>query len=271
MFGWLTRFRRRPASRPVPDDLWQPVIDGHPFLSVLSATDQARLRELAGEFLARKEFTGAHGFVITDPVAVAVAAQAVLPVLHLASGLQWYDDFVGIVIHPADAVARREQTDEAGVVHRYDEVLSGEAMEGGPVMLNWQAVANAAGTASQGYNVVIHEFAHKIDMRDGIANGCPPLPSHFMGEPDATSARRRWQQVMQSEYERFREAVIVAERFGGAWPWLDAYGAESPAEFFAVACEAYFVNRTQFAQSFAALLPLFDAFFMPTAATGMAD
>src|SRR4051812_35592841 len=125
MFGWLKQFRRRPPPRPIPDRLWHPVVAGHPFLSDLPPDGQSRLRELAAEFLARKEFTGAHGFVITDEVAVAVAAQAVLPVLHL--GLQWYDDFVGIVIHPADAVARREQIDDAGVVHHYSEVLSGEA------------------------------------------------------------------------------------------------------------------------------------------------
>ncbi len=233
----------------------------HAFLAALPAHDQIKLRSLAEAFLGRKEFTGAHGFVITDEVAVAVAAQAVLPVLHLELGLDWYDDFVGIVIHPAEAVARRVSTDEAGVVHHYNEVVAGEAMDGGPVMLSWQAVEEAGETAAQGYNVVVHEFIHKIDMRDGASDGCPPLPPRFMGEPNASQARRLWLETMDSEWQRFREQVVIAERFGGQWPWLDDYGAVAIEEFFAVASEAYFVNRARFSTEFPALLPMFNAFF----------
>lgn len=256
MFGWL---RPRPRTRAIPDALWAPVVARHGFLAARAPAEQQRLRELAGQFLARKEFTGAHGFEITDEVAVSIAAQAVLPVLHL--GLGWYDDFVGIVVHPAEAVARRVSTDEAGVVHHYDEVIAGEAMDGGPVMLSWRAVEGAADTAAQGYNVVIHEFIHKIDMRDGASDGCPPLPAGFMGAPGAAPARQAWLHELQAQWERFREQVVIAERFGGAWPWLDDYGAVAIDEFFAVAGEAYFVNRSRFAGEFPTLMPLFDAFF----------
>ncbi|MBN9408514.1 MAG: zinc-dependent peptidase [Burkholderiales bacterium] len=263
MFGWL-RARRKAA--PIPDELWLPVVERHSFLSVRPAHEQARLRELAAEFIARKEFTGAHGFEITDAVAVAVAAQAVVPVLHL--GLGWYDDFIGIVIHPAEAVACREHVDEAGVVHHYDEVLAGEAMEGGPVMLSWQAVDEAAESAEQGYNVVMHEFIHKIDMRDGAPDGCPPLPAGFMGHTGAAHARAAWLETVHAEYDRFREKVVIAERFGGEWPWLDDYGAVAVEEFFAVAGEAFFVNRARFASEFPALMPLFEAFFEPDSKVG---
>jgi MtfA peptidase len=139
------------------------------------------------------------------------------------------------------------------VVHDYEEILAGEAMHRGPVMLSWADVASAAAQAAAGYNVVIHEFVHKLDMRDGLADGCPPLPS--------VAARRHWQAVMQAEYEAFRERVVIAERFGGAAPWLDPYGAEAIDEFFAVACEAYFVSRTRFEAEFPRLVPLFDGFF----------
>ena len=101
--------------------------------------------------------------------------------LHLKGGLAWYDDFVGIVVHPSEVVARRKTTDETGVVHEYDEVLAGEAMDRGPVMLSWQDVLASSVTRDEGYNVVIHEFAHKIDMRGGAADGCPPLPAGFAG------------------------------------------------------------------------------------------
>jgi Mlc titration factor MtfA (ptsG expression regulator) len=250
MFGWLRR--RRPAAA-IPQLLWDDVLVRYPFLVLRPAEEVARLRELAGEFLAAKEFHGAQGLAITDTIALSIAAQAVLPVLHL--GLGWYDDFVGIVVHADEVVASRTTTDEHGVVHQWDEVLSGEAMEGGPVMLSWHDVANAGESAREGYNVVIHEFIHKIDMRDGAPDGCPPLAS--------AAARRAWLAVIEREYEGFREKVVIAERFGGAVPWLDGYGAQSIDEFFAVACEAYFVNRPRFREDHPALLELFDSFFGP--------
>jgi MtfA peptidase len=248
MLGWLRRRRRAPA---IPQALWQATLTRYPFLGRRPADELARLRALAAEFLACKEFHGAGGLVITDEIALAIAAQAVLPVLHL--GLGWYDDFVGIVVHPDEVVARRTSMDEAGVVHGWDEVLAGEAMDGGPVMVNWRDVAKAGESASIGFNVVIHEFVHKIDLRDGAGDGCPPLPSR--------AARRQWLALMHSEYQRFREQVVVAERFGGAQPWLDPYGATAIDEFFAVACEAYFVNRERFEQEFAPLAALFDGFY----------
>src|SRR5438552_991128 len=155
------------------------------------------LRELATLFLARKEFTGAQGFQVSDEIAVAVAAQACLPVLRL--GLDCYDGFVGIVMHGDEVVARREVMDESGVVHHYDETLSGEAMEGGPVMLSWRDVESAGESAEWGYNVVIHEFAHVLDMRDGIADGMPPLPDR--------PAREQWMAVIGDEYQHFCEDV----------------------------------------------------------------
>src|SRR6185503_10083385 len=150
-----------------------------------------------------------------DEVALAVAAQAVLPVLHLPGGLRWYDDFVGIVVHPSEAGARRKTVDGTGVVHEYDEILAGEAMDRGPVMLSWQDVLAGSVTQDAGYNVVIHEFAHKIDMKSGAADGCPPLPAGFAGTSTARAARIAWFAVLQPAYEDFRERTIVAERFGG--------------------------------------------------------
>ena len=251
MFDWL---RRLGAARPIPDVLWRRTLERYPFLAGRPEGERVRLRELAAQFLDGKEFHGAQGFVITDEVALSIAAQAVLPVLNL--GLKWYDDFVGIVVHHGQVVARRSTTDEAGVVHHWDDVLAGEAMDRGPVMLNWHDVQDAGVTAQQGYNLVIHEFAHKIDLRDGQADGCPPLPSR--------AARRQWLATMETEYQAFREQVIVADRFGGERPWLDAYGATAIDEFFAVACEAYFVNRARFEQDFPALVALFDPFFLRT-------
>ena len=250
MFGWL---RPRHAAPAIPEPLWRALMDRYRFLALRPPAELEQLRSLAGEFLVRKEFHGAQGFAITDEVALAIAAQAVLPVLHL--GLRWYDDFVGIVVHRDEVLARRTVQDEDGVVHQFGEVLAGEAMDRGPVMLNWHDVQAAGATADRGYNVVIHEFVHKIDMRDGVPDGCPPLPTR--------AARQAWLAVLRTAHDAFREKLIMAERFGGPAPWLDPYGAQSIDEFFAVACEAYFVNRGRFEHEFPQLQLLFDSFFHP--------
>ncbi len=255
LLGWLPRGLRPARQRTVdiPEALWQRTLQDFPFLPAAPAALTDRLRAMTGEFLADKEFSGAHGLQVNDAMAVAIAAQACLPVLHL--GLHWYDDFKGIVVHPGAMLARREVTDEAGVVHRYTEELSGEAMEMGPVTLSWADVAASGESAPEGYNVVIHEFVHKLDMRNGQADGCPPLPTRAL--------RQRWQSTMQESYARFCTQVSMADRFGAPAPWLDAYAASAPAEFFAVASEAYFVNPGRFAESFPELLPLLNGFFKP--------
>lgn len=258
MFRWLRGLRRLPE---IPDAAWHATLARYPFLDGRPQQAMTNLRAMSAEFLRDKEFHGAHGFVVTDEVALAVAAQAVLPVLHLAGGLEWYDDFVGIVMHSAEVVARRKTVDDAGIVHEYDEILAGEAMDRGPVMLSWQDVLASSIATADGYNVVIHEFAHKLDMRSGEADGCPPLPVGFAGTSNSRDARAAWMSVMGPAYAGFRESTIVAERFGGEPPWLDAYGAESMAEFFAVACEGYFVNRPAFTSEFPTLVTLFDEFF----------
>jgi MtfA peptidase len=223
------RAQRAVERHAIPDALWQLTLLRYPFLAQRSAADLADLRRLCSLFLATKEFHGADGFEVTDEVAVAVAAQACLPVLRL--GLSWYDGFVGIVMHAGEVVARRRFEDEHGIVHEYDEELAGEAMEGGPLMLAWNAIAASNDPAEFGrdevYNVVIHEFAHVIDMRDGVADGVPPLGS---------KERQHWIDIIDAEWERFCARVDAGED-----TLIDPYGAEAVEEFFAVAVEAFFV------------------------------
>lgn len=245
----IARLGQSHTGPSIPDGLWDSTLAHHAFLRERDPADLHALRQLSAQFLRRKRFHGVHGLQITDEMAVSIAAQACLPVLRL--GLHWYDDFEGIVVHPEAMMASREVQDEDGVVHHYQEELSGEAMPGGPVTLSWPDVQ--AASVSDGYNVVIHEFVHKLDMRNGEADGCPPLRSRDMA--------LRWQTVMQEAYRDFREALSMAQRFGGPEPWLDPYAATAPAEFFAVTSEAYFVNRQRFALEWPALLELFDTFF----------
>jgi hypothetical protein len=249
---WLRRWRRLHDERilrrrAIPDALWQLTLARYPFLARRGAVDLAMLRELATLFLARKEFTGAQGFQVSDEIAVAVAAQACLPVLRL--GLDCYDGFVGIVMHGDEVVARREVMDESGVVHHYDETLTGEAMEGGPVMLSWRDVESAGESAEWGYNVVIHEFAHVLDMRDGLADGMPPLPDR--------PAREQWMAVISDEYQRFCEDVDA-----GHDTLLDPYGAQSIDEFFAVATEVFFVAPADMAAEHPRLYRLLAGYYL---------
>lgn len=279
---WLAHLLRRARATvaPVPEipaPLWLATVSSYDFLAQLSLQEQAKLRALAAVFLQRKRFHGAHGLQVSDAMALEIAAQACLLLLHWGpphQALSWYDDFVGIVVHPGDAVARRVLRDDVGVVHYYDEVVMGEAMEGGPVMLSWQAIGASRSNADQPHdahghsaNVVIHEFAHKIDMRNGHADGCPPLPPAFMGSQSARQAREIWQAAWAPAYDSFCDQVSIAERFGGQVPWLDAYGATAPAEFFAVTCEAFFVAPERFALEFPTLDPLLRALFKPHAQT----
>lgn len=259
--GWIARWRRwreqRVLSRrAIPDDLWRLTLARFPFLARRSDEDLQRLRELATLFVADKEFAGMQGLQVDDGMAVAIAAQACLPVLHL--GLGQYDGFKGIVVHPDLVVARREVTDEDGVVHHYDEELAGEAMAGGPVMLSWRDVADAADSAEWGYNVVIHEFAHVLDMRDGAADGVPALRDR--------QARTHWLEVLEREWTEFCRCVD-----GGEPTLLDPYGAEAIDEFFAVASEAFFVTPREVLHAHPALYQLLADYYLQNPAEPLSN
>lgn len=246
--AWWQRQRdaRALRQRSIPAALWQQTLDRYPFLAARPPAERERLRELATLFLARKEFSAAGGLQLGDEIAVAIAAQACLPVLAL--GLAAYDGFVGIVVHPDEVVAQRELTDEHGIVHHYDEVLAGEAMEGGPVMLSWRDVADAGSSAASGYNVVIHEFVHVLDMQDGRVDGLPPLPDG--------AARTHWRRVLEAGHGRLRRLLETGEP-----GFLDPYGAESLEEFFPVAAEAFFVAPLALRDEYPALYELFSGYF----------
>ena len=169
-----------------------------------------------------------------------------LPVLRL--GLGPYRGFVGIVVHSDEVVARRSITDGAGVVHEYDEWLSGEAMEGGPVMLSWSDVAMAGETVAGAYNVVIHEFAHVLDMSDGECNGMPALGN--------AADRAHWAQCLGDAYDAFCGALD-----GDVATFLDPYGAQTPEEFFAVATEAFFVQPRGLRAEHPDLYGLLESYF----------
>jgi len=219
LLGW---WRLRRAGRlEIPAALWDEAEAGLSFLGHLTPDERTHLRQLAREFIAEKQWSGARGLQLTPHIQVAIALQACLPILHL--GLDWYAGWVGIVVYPGDFLIPRRIMDEDGVVHEFDDDVLGEAWYGGPVLISWFEQPQDAG----GINVVIHEFAHKLDMKSGEADGLPPM--------HAGMSRQRWIAVMSEAFNDFQRRVD-----GGEETPLDPYGAELPTEFFAVASEAFF-------------------------------
>lgn len=223
MAGLLDRLFGRGEDAPVLDEqAWQ-WVTGLPVFDGLSDEEIARLRELAGRLLADKAFNGADGFEVDIGMATVISAFAALPVLNLGYG--WYEGWNEIVVYPGEFLYDGEQTDEAGVVHHVRHARSGESWEGGPMVLSWQDVEQSG--LGEGYNVVIHEFAHKLDMKNGNANGRPPLHSGMNPED--------WARDLQTAYDDLCRRVDNGEE-----TVIDPYAAESPAEFFAVLSEYFF-------------------------------
>ncbi|MDR1367631.1 MAG: zinc-dependent peptidase [Candidatus Accumulibacter sp.] len=262
LLRWLRKFppsRGPGASRParIPDAAWNTAFSALPFLSRLSAEEERRLKRLAEGFLSEKEFAGAGGFEITDAICVSIAMQACLPILNL--GMAYYDGWIGIVVYPDEFVVPRVTLDESGVIHEYDDIASGEAWEGGPVLVSWKD----AKMAGEGYNVVIHEFAHKLDMRDGRIDGIPPLP------PDIPA--KEWEETLLSAFDEFcafpRPEFDDDEGYG-----FDEYAATNLEEFFAVMSEAFFEEAKRLRDEFPALYAIFSRFYRqdPARAAGSA-
>ncbi len=233
------------AASAISPALWQSVEEGLPALDMLNPGERQNLRSLALDFLAAKELTGGGDFALTDEVRLGVALIACLPILKL--GLAWYEGWVGVIIYPGDFLIPRQLTDASGVLHQYEDVVAGEAWQGGPVVLSW------FDEPTPGVNAILHEFAHKLDMQNGgDANGLPPL------HPDM--ARCKWVDVFSAAFKDFRRRVHHAEHRGQDTE-LDPYAAQSPAEFFAVMSEAFFETPLLLLEQYPAVYEQLKCFY----------
>jgi len=221
----LKAWRRRLTSShaAVDEALWRKVVSRFAFLRALTPAEQGRLRDLTQSFLGCKQISGAAGLQLTDEMRTLIAAQACLLILNLS--LDYYRGWVEVIVYPGDFMPRREYTDEDGVVHVTREAMQGEAWLQGPVILSWEAAVESQN--NQGVNVVIHEFAHKLDMLNGEPNGFPPLHEDM--------SREAWMRDFSAAYQDFCARVDSGEETA-----VDPYAAESPAEFFAVLSEVFF-------------------------------
>ena len=216
------------SADAISEQQWQALEHRLPVLAHLTANERVNLRALALEFVAQKQWYGAQGFVLGTDIRLAIALQACLLVLKL--GLQWYRDWVGIIVYPGDFVVPRQDVDDAGVVHEYDDAVLGEAWQGGPVLLSW---IDDGADGNNGIQVVVHEFAHKLDMCNGVADGLPSLHEDM--------SREEWSAAFNAAFEDFCVRVDRAEH-AGIDTALDPYASETPAEFFAVMSEAFFAT-----------------------------
>lgn len=220
MFAFL---RPRPPDDPLANRIWPELGHEMPVLQGLNPDEWQRLEARMRHFLAHKTWHGAHGIAVSQRRRLAIAAQACLPILQLDDSA--YAGWHEIVLYPRTFISRDPWRDEVGLVHEGEWELSGQARPDGPVLLSWPDVRRSP--VRDGWNVVIHECAHKLDMLNGSANGFPPLHAGMQ-----TAA---WTRAFEAGYADFCQRLDTGQTLP-----IDPYAAENPAEFFAVLSEYFF-------------------------------
>jgi Mlc titration factor MtfA (ptsG expression regulator) len=229
MLQWVTD-RRREKLMAVPfPPAWEEIIQNNvAHYCLLEDAERAHLRSLIQVFIAEKTWEGCGGLQLTDEIRVTISAQACLLLLGLPHN--YYKNVESIIIYPSTVVPPRHKPGFLETVLEpieLDHPIIGEAFQQGPLIIVWDAALHGGRHPESGHNVVFHEFAHKLDMLDGDADGTPPLRDR--------SEYRDWVKTFSREYLRLRQ-----EMEHGRKSFLDAYAAVSEAEFFAVATEQFF-------------------------------
>ena len=250
MWSWIEDHRRRKIlETPFPSG-WE----GHLQRNVvhylrLAEPDRQHLRDLLQVFVAEKRWEGCGGLVMTDEIRVTIAAQACLLVLALPHDL--YRGVESILVYPTTVILPERQYGTFEVPRAPDPgrtAILGEAQRRGPVILVWDSVLSMAKHPERGHNVVFHEFAHKLDLLDGFANGTPPL--------EGAEQYRQWVAVCSKEFLRLREMAAAGEPTS-----LDPYGATNEAEFFAAITEQFFERSVSLRRQHPALYDVFRSFY----------
>lgn len=245
LFGKLSAWResRRLEQLEVSEALWNEALGDWGVYRRYTPQSQEKLREMALRLLLRKHLVAAGDLHLSDAMRLRIAGMAVVPVLEL--GLDWYDGWQTLIIYDGPFVAEHSWEDEYGIVHEETSERSGEAWYRGPVILSWEDVL-ASGL--DGFNVVIHELSHTLDMRREGANGAPPL--HAGMDPAA------WKRDMQGAWDDLGRRA----ESGASLP-VDEYALEDPAEFFAVLSETFFEAPRPLAAAWPAVYQHLAAFY----------
>ena len=247
MFAWLKRRRREAIRRGPFPAAWRAIIEKNvPYAACLPPADREELAGHVQVFLAEKRFEGCGGMEITDEVRVTIAAQACILLLH--RGSDCYPDLISILVYPSTYLAPGGRRTAGGFVAEDPEARLGESWARGVVVLVWDSVLAGAADIHDGHNVVLHEFAHQLDQESGTGDGAPILPKRSMYVA--------WARVLGAEFDQ-----LVRDAEGNHRTLLDRYGATNPAEFFAVATEAFFEKPRQLRSTHRALYDQLQQFY----------
>ena len=249
----LARFAGNPqSSEPVVlreefPGSWLPWVESLPFYSTLTEAEKKRLLSYTCTLVENKSWRGLDGFEVTDEVKVTIAAQAALPLLGIEH--HFYRGVDEILIHPTTYKVSSLSRGPGGVVIEGEtEVLGTAHSDINIVALSWQSARQGGANWQDGRNVVIHEFAHKLDMLDDFVDGTPPL--------NCKEQHAAWVQIMTKEYEK----LVDMDRRGKKTV-LNKYGATNPAEFFAVSTETFFEKPRQMRKKRPELYEQLKAYF----------
>ncbi len=192
-----------------------------------SVEERTRIRDLAEPLIAEARWEAARGFELAVDVQLTIATQASR--LLVGMELDRFPNVRTVIVHATTVVSSGEHRGPADGVYSDDDVhLVGEASHGnGPIVLSWDEVAWDVRHPGRGRNVVLHEFAHKLDMADGVVDGTPVLADADLAE--------RWVEVCTRTFHQLEHHRS---------PVLDDYGTVDPGEFFAVSTEAFFCRPT---------------------------
>ncbi len=231
----LRRRRRRLAfGQVLPEPLGVAIARNVPVSRSLPRDLTRRLEGLVISFLAEKQFVGCNGLAITDEIRATIAAQACLLLLG-RPGL--YDELQSILVYPGAFWVEDEVHEDDGLVTQRRRELSGEAWDSHRIILSWEDIEQTARRPADGYNVVLHEFAHYLDAE---GRGLAPLPASPLPLSRERSANSRvraidaWHKDLVAEFETLCDTVDRGEP-----TFLDPYAAEDETEFFAVVSEEF--------------------------------
>lgn len=225
MFGRKKRRRKRLRQQPFPPEWLAALGRNVPYYSVLSQEDRAGLLGHIQVFMAEKSFEGCGGLTLTDEVKITVAAHACILLLHRDAN--YYPRLCSILVYPGAFVSETHTQRAGGAAIVGHEARVGESWDTGAVIFAWDDVRHSFRHPHDGHNVLFHEFAHQLDQANGEADGFPPIADRALAAA--------WGSIMQEEYERLLNDVERRRR-----TVIDSYGAEDPAEFFAVVTECFF-------------------------------
>lgn len=250
MFEWFSKQRRlKIMEEPFPSE-WEDIIRRNmAHYSMLGDDDQKRLRGLIQIFMTEKSWEGCGGLKLTDEIRVTISAQACLLILNIPHN--YFENVETILVYPSEMMLPQHKPGFFETVLEPLEParpISGQAFRQGPVILAWDTALYQGRQSKAGFNLVYHEFAHKLDMQDGAADGTPRLRDR--------EEYRDWVKTCSREYLRLLHDVEKGKR-----TFLDEYGATDEAEFFAVATEQFFCLPGQMIKSAPELYRVLKAFY----------